>query len=309
MADILKKYLILTFGITLLLLGWYLGRPFSEFEVEYLRSIGGFEGPIGVVLDHDENLWVVDASSNQISKLDSNGRIIFSFGKDRLRRPMDVAVDDQEKLYVVEFGADRVSVFGKDGMFLYSFGEKGKKRGQLDAPSGIAIDAEGHVYVAEFYNHRVQKFTSGGEALAVIGRPGRWKSGLLHYPIDIDFDSKGNLVVGDAYNNRVQIFNKGGKYLRKWGGPLGLGIPAPFAGWFYVTTGVFADQKERLYVADFYNSRIQVFTGSGSYLGSFGEGELFHPTDLVIDTGHVIYVADFGNKEIKVYKVQDDNKS
>ena len=58
-------------------------------------------------------------------------------------------------------------------------------------------------------------------------------------------------------------------------------------GEFRSPSGVEVDREGRVYVADFYNHRIQVFDGDGNFLYQFGEeghddGQLYYPTDLAI---------------------------
>ncbi len=139
----------------------------------------------------------------------------------------------------------------------------------------------------------------------MIGRGGRVLPGRLHYPTDIAWlDDR--LVVADAYNHRIQIFDRGGEVLRKWGGPLGSGVPGSRPGWFRVAVGVATDSVGHVYVADFMNHRIQVFDRNGGFLGSFGRqgsrrGEFERPTDLDVGPDGRIYVVDFGNDRIQVF--------
>ena len=121
----------------------------------------------------------------------------------------------------------------------------------------------------------------------------------------------GGAVVADAYNNRIQIFGPDGSYRTKWGGPLGLGIPGWWPGWFRVATGVAVGPAGRVYVADFYNNRIQVFSAAGAFLGQFSgsasasasaSGQLDLPTDVAVGPDGTIYVVDFGHDRIAVFQ-------
>ncbi|NIP57697.1 MAG: hypothetical protein GWO17_06705 [Gemmatimonadetes bacterium] len=112
--------------------------------------------------------------------------------------------------------------------------------------------------------------------------------------------------MADAYNHRIQRFAANGGRLDVWGGPLGLGIPGPWPGWFRVATGVHVDSGGRVFVADFYNHRIQAFGPSGDFLSEWGEpgsGEraLDRPTDVATGPRGRVFVADFGNDRIQVF--------
>jgi DNA-binding beta-propeller fold protein YncE len=73
-----------------------------------------------------------------------------------------------------------------------------------------------------------------------------------------------------------------------------------------VAIGLAVDALGRVYVADFKNHRIQVFTGQGTLLALFGAqgsgpGEFERPTDLDIGPDGRIYLVDFGNDRIQVF--------
>ena len=67
------------------------------------------------------------------------------------------------------------------------------------------------------------------------------------------------------------------------------------------------DSLGRIYVADFENHRIQVFTARGrlaAVIGSQGggRGQLERPTDLDIAPDGRIFVVDFGNDRVQVFE-------
>ena len=49
-----------------------------------------------------------------------------------------------------------------------------------------------------------------------------------------------------------------------------MGIYGPFAGWFTTATSIALGPEGNVFVADFYNDRIQKFTAKGDYLTAFG---------------------------------------
>ncbi len=130
----------------------------------------------------------------------------------------------------------------------------------------------------------------------MIGTPGRVLSGRLHYPTDVATSGDTLVYVADAYNHRVQVFHTDGTFVRKWGGPFGLGVRGGFRGWFRVATGI-AVTDEAVFVADFENDRIQIFTPGGKYRGQVADS-LFHPTDMVEGGRGELYVVDFGHNRV-----------
>lgn len=51
-----------------------------------------------------------------------------------------------------------------------------------------------------------------------------------------------------------------------------------------------------VYVADSGNSRVSVFAGNGSFVGSFGEEELFEPMDVALDGSRALVADAFGER-------------
>ena len=71
--------------------------------------------------------------------------------------------------------------------------------------------------------------------------------------VDIAADSDGNIYVVDALFDNIQIFDQSGRLLMAWGGP------GHAYGRFWLPSGIFIDDNDRIYVADTYNKRVQVF--------------------------------------------------
>ncbi|MFQ5536867.1 MAG: 6-bladed beta-propeller [Gemmatimonadota bacterium] len=255
---------------------------------------GVLSEPIGIAY-RGGRLYVSDAGNNRIVVFDTAGAVdtIWDGPELDLGRPMHITFDANGLLLVSEYLNDRVTVFDTTGAVVEHLGGiSGSEPGELDAPGG-AVEVTGEVFIADFYNHRVDVL--GGASPRTVGRPGRIFSGRLHYPTDVDTD--GELVyVADAYNHRIQVFRPDGTFVRKWGGPLGMGGRGGFRGWFRVATGV-AVSGERVYAADFENNRIQTFTLTGRYLGT-AEGGLRHPTDMTTGARDELYVVDFGNDRV-----------
>ena len=62
------------------------------------------------------------------------------------------------------------------------------------------------------------------------------------------------------------------------------------------------DEDWDMYVADYENSRIQVFNANGVYQREFGKGQLSNPLDIICTTDHHLLVADCGNSRVVIFK-------
>ncbi len=326
MAPLLKRPAVV--GALLLLLGtaWYAETLFfASGDLRYVlvrtwgsggTAPGEFSAPIGVAIGPAGDVYVTDSGNNRIQRFRPDGTFVATWGEvgedlGHLDRPMHAVFGPDGYLYVAEYINDRIQIFAADGEVIRALGTSGSTPGAFfDAPGGVAVAPNRDLFVADFYNHRAQRLEASGGVIGTLGTSGRVSSGALHYPTDIAILSDGDVVVADAYNNRIQIFGPDGSFRRKWGGPLGLGIPGMWPGWFRVATGVAVGPADRVYVADFYNNRIQVFSADGTLLGVFGDAgdtvaRLERPTDVAVAEDGAIYVVDFGHDRITVFREQD----
>src|SRR5262249_57949664 len=95
----------------------------------------------------------------------------------------------------------------------------------------------------------------------------RRAAGPFNYPTNLALSPAGEMYVTDGYGNaRVHKFAPDGRLLLSWGEP-GAG-----PGQFHLPHGVAVDAEGTVYVADRENSRVQLFTPGGEYLGGGTEG-------------------------------------
>jgi len=258
-------------------------------------GVGLLREPIGIAY-RDARLYVSDAGNNRIIVFDTAGPVleVWDASDPPLGRPMHLSWAGDGTLLVPEYINDRVSHIDAAGRVVKQTGGRtGPDLGAMDAPGGVA-EAGGTLFVADFYNHRVDVL--GGDGNRIIGRPGRVRAGRLHYPTDVATAGDTLVYVADAYNHRVQVFRTDGTFVRKWGGPLGLGGRGALRGWFRVATGIEVSD-ETVYVADFDNDRVQIFAAHGKYLGQVADS-LLRPTDMVEGDRGELYVVDFGHNRI-----------
>lgn len=221
---------------------------------------------------------------------------------------MNLTVHDGE-LYVPEYFNDRIQVFGLDGTPKRIIGSSGSGPGQFSAPGGAAVGQNGELYVADFYGQRVQKLKPDGAFIRQWGTTGRTSHevGNFYYPTDVALDRAGKVYMADGYGHRIQVFDSDGKFVRKWGGPLARGIGGPFNGWFKTVTSVDVGPDGNLFVADFYNDRVQKFTPDGTFLTSFGRkgvgpGQFDHTIAVAVAQDGTVFVADFLNNRIEKWR-------
>jgi DNA-binding beta-propeller fold protein YncE len=110
-----------------------------------------------------------------------------------------------------------------------------------------------------------------------------------------------------AYAHRIRAIGPDGRLQGRWGGPFGVGIYSPFNGWFAVATSVSIGPDGSVFVADFYNDRVQKFAPDGTFLTAFGEsgdgpGQLGHAIAVAVAEDGTVFVADFLNNRIQKWQ-------
>lgn len=182
-----------------------------------------------------------------------------------------------------------------------TWGHKGSGVGEFRDPNGIAV-ADGRVYVADSRNHRIQVFDHTGRYVSQIAVPDDGR------PMNIAV-ARGRLYVADYWNDDVLIYGLDGKLLETLGTP---GRPGTAQGVFNAPGGVGVNPANgTLYVADFYNQRVQAFAPDGRFLGQWGKtghkgflghGVFNYPIAVAVNakTGD-LYVADGYNDRIQEF--------
>lgn len=82
-----------------------------------------------------------------------------------------------------------------------------------------------------------------------------------------------------------------------------MNVFGPFNGWFATVTRVTLDQSGNVFVADFYNHRVQKFTADGEFLTRFGAkgqgpGQFNHAIAVAVADDGTVFAVDFGNNRV-----------
>ena len=117
---------------------------------------GEFNLPHHVMVDADDNVYVMDRTNNRCQIFDIEGNYLREWSD--VRGANDAVIDSAGVMHIV--GADGLELRTLDGDLIGRWGEKGEGPGHFtNAPHGVFIDDEESLYVAEVGgNNRLQKF-------------------------------------------------------------------------------------------------------------------------------------------------------
>ncbi len=178
----------------------------------------------------------------------------------------------------------------------------------LNRPFGLFVDGSDNLYVVEDAG-RVLKYNSSGTNLLSIGAAGLefradYVFSWLH---DAAVDGSGNIWVVDQ--NRAAEYSATGTHLQDFPSA-DPGAAGSDNGHFNNPIGIAFDSAGRMYVSDYYNDRIQVFSFSGTapvYSTTIGvtgvtgtDNSHFNlPGHIALDGPDRLYVADNNNQRIQ----------
>lgn len=185
---------------------------------------GCLNGPQGLAVNDDGDVFVVDALNNRISKWQilQTGQVVFvrnfvwDKAGDAVERftPTDVAIDAQQRLFVTDQFNNRICVFDSEGKSLWSYGtegywEEGQPQGErFMLPTSLAIDGD-RLIVNDLVNRALKSFRIRDKTLD-------FESGISLFKLPVSeggvwmpffmYAQDGQLLIADSTYNLVQVF-------------------------------------------------------------------------------------------------------
>jgi peptidylamidoglycolate lyase len=170
-----------------------------------------------------------------------------------------IAIDVAGRIWAYTRSNPVVQVYSPEGDLQASWREADPRT----IPHALRFDRDGNVWLVDVGLHVARRFDRDGRPNLVLGVLGEAGDDERHLdkPTDIAFDSDGGIYVSDGYgNNRVVHYDAMGRFVKSWGL---LGVER---GQFSLPHSIAVDSKDRVYVADRNNVRVQVFDRTGALL-------------------------------------------
>lgn len=218
--------------------------------------------------DADGSIYIADLRQSRVYVFDKYGRSIDVVNS--IAKPAAVAASSTGEIYVAS--PHGVYLLGDNGQASSIVGQDA-----LDLPVDMAIDAAGQIYLLDAGSRSVKVFSASGVSL------GEFAGGAAKYPVSIaigkDSVTEEDLVyVGysmellDADNTEIiMVYDSNYNLVRSFGTAAGasrsdLGQPS---GEVPRASGITVDGLGRIYVADTYGRRIDIYSELGDFLGEY----------------------------------------
>jgi sugar lactone lactonase YvrE len=257
-------------------------------------------GPTGVALDANGNIFIADQGNNVIREVEFYG----TYG---------------------DYGI--ITTVAGNGNGGYSGDGGAATDASLGSPAGVAADANGNLFISEWDHHVIRKVDTNGIITTVAGSGNQIFSGDggaatnadLNFPCGVAVDAHGNLFIADMGNNRIRkvdtngiittVAGGAGGYYGGYSGDGGAATNAQLNNPY----GVKMDVSGNLFIADLGNGVIRKVNTNGIITTVAGNGRfgppnnggvatnsnLYSPLGVAVDGNDNIFIADQGNNLIE----------
>jgi DNA-binding beta-propeller fold protein YncE len=290
---------------------------------------GQLDSPFGMDIDSNGNIYVAEMNNNRVQVFTASGAYSYSIGQ--LNRPFGVATDNS-KIYVADKDNHRIMVYniqqtthtvstGNVGIGTASPTEKLEVDGNIKINNDLILSTG-----SSSISQTVLKTMSQSVARTITlpdtsGIVVVTDDGTISIP---DGSVTASKLAGNPGNGTVgeTLVSKGDGTF-DWGQSGLVTSQGSSAGFDYSLVSdavsfsdeicdVEIDSSGKIYVSDSIKHCIYVFTSTGTFDYSIGNGpgsangQFYTPYGLTVDSNDKIYVADHGNNRIQVFTASGD---
>jgi sugar lactone lactonase YvrE len=215
-----------------------------------------FKQPSGVTVDQEGNFYIADSSLRKVFVVNAQNSIIRVMDLSMHVKSIGSMVIDRARatLIVPDSQGSKIVKFSLDGKLLATIDGKG----YFSFPNAVAVASDASIFIADSFNATILHYSADGKYMAAIGRRGD-SPGNLTLVTGVAVDSEDHIYATDGRLHNVTIFDKDGNTLLVVGAQHSVSSGNIGRGGFQIPQGISIDKNDRIYVADSFNKRIQVF--------------------------------------------------
>ncbi|MGB0099340.1 MAG: NHL repeat-containing protein [Nocardioides sp.] len=276
--------------------------------------ITGLSQPYGLDQD-DTHVYVANTYGGEVRAYAKSDTSASTWTQDAcdgvgFSRPRDVGVTDDGRILVADTDNDRIVLLDAGtGACDDSFGSRGSGPAQFKSPRTVTADGAGGLWVGDAFNYRIQHLSLAGTPLGAtpVDAYGSADTQFVSPHCVTAVPATDDVAVCDTFNNRITIWD--GSPATPTLSETVAGVrPAP--GGFNGPFGLGYGPSGELYVADWFNHRVQKFNADGSFAwqrGSYGprDGSMIFPRNVLV-SGDEVFVTDSENNRIDVFSPDGD---
>ncbi|HON82638.1 MAG TPA: stalk domain-containing protein [Caldisericia bacterium] len=310
------------------------GKYITEFGKRG-TNVSEFDGPLGICLDNNGNIFVCDSKNKRVQIFDNN--FVYKKTIQMDGAPCDIFVANDKKIYISDYNNFKIYIYSEMGANKI---KEQKINTDTDwyfykAPISIYVSQDNYLFYSVPWENRVEILKSDGNLYKSLGE--KAKEGKFLYPKSIsisnnkifvvdymansiniyDLEEKFNSNINYSFEHPTSITNdeSGNIYIvsRYLGEIISLDKNLNFkykikefnGDSFSFPQDIFSF-RNKLYVADSYNDRIVIFSTEGNFIKTFGKSgsgiyEFNYPNSIYVDKDENLFVLDNGNKRVMVY--------
>lgn len=247
----------------------------TTYGAQTTVAFSGLNGPAGLAVDHDGDVFVVDANNNRVLELPAGSSTQRTLPFTGLDAPLGMALDQGGDVFVADSDNDRVVELpagATSASQQTTLGFSG-----LLSTDVVGVDRAGDVFVSD---GSVVELPAGSSIQQTLPFSGLYFAGLA-------VDPAGDVFAADLVGNRVEEL------------PAGSGTQAPlsFSG-LDAPDGMAVDQAGDVFVTDYDNDRVVELPAGSSIQQTLPFAGLKGPRGVAVDQAGDVFVADAGNNRV-----------
>ena len=263
-------------------------NKYKQENIKRKEEISELEKGLKLIQDNFQSTTLKEYQSEFVISLQKKQKSIESESK--LNNSISIEFDNKLLDLINVFG--KISVDNSNDSYLpvvqytgkvrpvVSVGTPGNGRGEFQRPWGVVVEHKSeNIYVTDQYNNRVQVFDRETKYLFEFG------SDRMKYPLCIAI-YKDRVFVTQNGGDCSLVYEFNGKFIQQ------VGTPGSAEGQFNQLYGIaIHNTNGDIYICDYSNNRIQIFSNDYSYKSQFGMSILKYPTDIQLTKDSIFVLS------------------